>query len=277
MNIPAVHLQPGNVNATLTSTTGRAFPLTFPPGIRGKAHRVIAHLNVRRSPRYRAEAKATFCNIYAHDYCHAMGAYLPRVWWDGKSIDQMLAGQKVTPVYAKTLFEMNANALYQWLLRWGMTYGWQKVDFTEAQTMVNSGAVGVIAAARRDPTKPGHIAVIVPESVEHGMAARAGDTVIAPLQCQAGAVNRDYWTGGGWWEAPNLYTGFGCWYNMPDAMPVSAQNADKAVMHAEDAIAAALKEYVEKFPEHRIKGVTVIDHGAGHGVRFHVDVMVAEA
>lgn len=164
---------------------------------------------------------------------------MPRVWWMPKTLENIQAGggQPIPPVlYAKTVWELNANALYDWLHRWGLTFGWEQGSFTEVQHHVNNGAVGVMCAARKDATRSGHISVVVPES-SHGKAAwvvpakmlpggsRAEATVedpvcIAPLQCQAGAVNKEYWTGAGWWDAVGLYRGFGCWYAVPDAEPV---------------------------------------------------------
>lgn len=274
---PPVHLQAGNPSAALDNVNGRAFPLTFPPGLRGKAHRVIAHLNVRRSLRYRAAAGQTFCNIFAHDYCHGMGVYLPRVWWDGAAIMRWQNGERVPPVYARTVLELNANALYMWLVRWGATFGWQRASFTEVQDRVNAGAVGVLSAIRRDPSKSGHIAVIVPETATH-MAARAGETVIAPLQCQAGSINKEYWTGGGWWEAPTLYSGHGAWYCELASAPAPAEPADVSLSRAEKAVQAALQAHVERFPQHRIQAVEVIDRGSAMGAaRFEVDIVVKPA
>jgi hypothetical protein len=68
-----------------------------------------------------------------------------------------------------------------------------------------------------------HIAVIVPESEKHGKASWHEGMCWAPLQCQAGAVNREYWHGAGWWGA-DIYRGYAAWYAMPEAevLPGSA-------------------------------------------------------
>jgi hypothetical protein len=39
--------------------------------------------------RYKPIPNATFCNIYAHDYCHLAGVYLPRVWWSAAAIEKL--------------------------------------------------------------------------------------------------------------------------------------------------------------------------------------------
>lgn len=214
MPSPAVHLQFNNPNARLDFTNGRAYPLPIPPGMAGNSEAIVAHLAVRRSVRYRAAAGLTFCNIYATDYCHLMGAYLPRVWWYPQALEKIQKEETVPVVYGKTVGELNANSLHNWLERWGLTFGWVQASFTETQHAVNSGAVGVLTAARKDAARPGHIAVIVPESPKHGKAAWDTEGVcLAPLQCQAGAINKEYWTGAGWWEASQLYRAVGCWYN----------------------------------------------------------------
>lgn len=236
--IPPIHLKAGNPNAVPNSGLARAYPVNVPDSLVRNSEKVVAYLNVRRSERYRASGASTYCNIYAHDYCTAMGVYLPRVWWTPDALEKFQAGETVAPVYAKTLVELNANALYDWLHRWGLSYGWEKGTFTEVQHHVNNGAVGVLCAARKDAARPGHIAVVVPETAKHGKAMwkvptkmlpggsraeaeRMEPECTAPLQCQAGAVNREYWTGAGWWEAVGLYRGFGCWYNVPEGERVT--------------------------------------------------------
>jgi hypothetical protein len=201
----------GNPNARLDNTNGRAYPLWVP--VRN-AHDIVSYLNVRRSTRYKATPTATYCNIYAYDYCKAMGVYLPRVWWTAGALEKIQRGEVVKAEYGKTIMEMNANALYAWLVTWGGAYGWERAAFDDAQSNVNMGAAGVICGGRKDPARPGHIAVIVPESVEHGRAMWHEGMCLAPLQCQAGALNKDYWHGAGWWSA-NIYKAVGTWYCFP--------------------------------------------------------------
>ena len=60
--------------------------------------------------RYQPTASATFCNVYAHDYCHLAGVYLPRVWWKPDALAKWAAGVTVTPEYDVTIEEITANA-----------------------------------------------------------------------------------------------------------------------------------------------------------------------
>jgi len=198
----------------------RAYPITIPsPGKFPKtAAEAIAYLDVRNGKRYKRTATATFCNIYAYDYCTLRGVFLPRIWWTVEALVKMQSGEAVPMIYGKTVYELNANGLFDWLHRWGATFGWEHTkDFNELQHNVNLGAVGLLVAARVEPMKPGHITIVVPEDAKH-MAGRVGGATLAPLQCQAGASNWEYKTGANWWASP-LYRAWGAWYNIPEAVP----------------------------------------------------------
>ena len=84
---------------------------------------IIAYLQVEQAPRYKRTRSATFCNIYAHDYCFLASAYLPRVWWRAKAITQLLQGQAVKVRYGVTVEEYNVNSLFNWLEDSGLTLG----------------------------------------------------------------------------------------------------------------------------------------------------------
>jgi len=165
---------------------------------------LIDKLNVSGSFRYKRTEKNTFCNIYAYDYCYFCDVYLPRVWWNSKSIQQLSSGQEVDIVYAQTVFELNANSLHNWLVEWGDDFNWQRVnDVDTLQNLVNNnGGVGLICAKRKDLSRSGHIVAVVPETDQH-TATRSNGKVIYPLQSQAGAYNfnyfsqekKDWWTG----------------------------------------------------------------------------------
>jgi hypothetical protein len=71
--------------------------------------------------RYQPTVDATFCNIYAHDYCHLAGVYLPRVWWMQSALAKLAAGGTVTPDLGVTIGEMTANALVPWFKQFGPT------------------------------------------------------------------------------------------------------------------------------------------------------------
>ena len=66
-----------------------------------------------RHTRYQPRDHATFCNVYAHDYCHLAGVYLPRVWWTAGAIERLAGGERVAPRYAQTVDELRANDLFR--------------------------------------------------------------------------------------------------------------------------------------------------------------------
>jgi len=216
---PEVHF-PSHPSSKLASNEMRHCPLgelTVHPRQPGQAlenraaelHKIAADLMVTKSRRY-APDKYTYCNIYAYDFLYLSGVYLPRVWWTSKALVAMAGGQALGVVYDKTVREMTANELHDWLGEWGGKYGWTRLASADAlQSRVNSGGIGAVTAQRVDLGTPGHITVVVPETAER-RALRAGGAVIAPLQCQAGRINREFF-GTAWWESKSLYRAFGFW------------------------------------------------------------------
>lgn len=157
---------------------------------------------------------ATFCNIYAHDFCKLCGVYLPRVWWKEQSvIPRLLKNEEVIAEHNKTVNEMNANALYDWLVAWGEYFGWKRAStWQEAQSIVNSrGAVGVICSRRIPVIKSGHIACILPESNSFPVPNR---DVNMPLISQAGQYNFKYKYDKWDWSNKSRYSNVGFWYNL---------------------------------------------------------------
>ena len=152
--------------------------------------------------RYQPIPKATFCNVYAHDYCHLAGVYLPRVWWTPSAIEKLAQGQIVEPLLGSTIDEQRANDLFRWLRDFGLRFGWRQTStLSKLQTEVNQGAIGIVVARRKVEGQSGHIVAVVPEtSDEHARRDAAGD-VIAPLQSQAGRMNFRYGNGVlNWWK-----------------------------------------------------------------------------
>lgn len=152
--------------------------------------------------RYQPHDGSTFCNIYAHDYCHLAGVYLPRVWWTPGAIEKLAQGQKLTPKLNDTIDEVRANGLFRWLRDFGPRFGWRQIEnLTNLQLEANQGAVGIIVARRRNDGKSGHIAVVIPEFGDKTARRDASGAVIAPLQSQAGKNNFRYGRGGpNWWK-----------------------------------------------------------------------------
>lgn len=221
--VRAVHLAEDRITVTRDSVGGA---YAFPLGERGRPARagdtpaerarslraIVRWLAVDRSRRYRRVGATTYCNIYATDFCYLAGAYLPRVWWTGKSLERLARGEPVTPTLGLTVQEMTANQLLGWLAERGDDFGWRRiVEMEEVQHAVNDGAVGVVCAQRADLNRPGHIAVIVPEDRGHRAPRRRDGTVAAPLLSQAGATNfRFGGTPPGFWTSPK-FRDFGFW------------------------------------------------------------------
>lgn len=164
---------------------------------------IVDYLAVDKSAhkRYQPTGHATFCNIYAHDFCHLAGIYLPRVWWTEKAIEKLTAGQSVEPLIGNTIREMRANDLFRWFKDFGLRFGWRQTGtLDKLQQAANQGGVGVIVALRKLENLSGHIVTIPPETEQH-QAERKQGVVTKPLQSQAGAVNFRYGTSSlNWWK-----------------------------------------------------------------------------
>jgi hypothetical protein len=172
---------------------------------------VINFLDVEHSLRYAPNSKSTYCNIYAYDISYCLGAYLPRVWWTAEAILELSAGKKLEPKYDKTVTEITANRLTDWFEKYASSFGWQRTfNLDHLQTEINKGTLGIIVGQRINTNRSGHIVAIVPESPGH-LAVRKNNLVVSPLQSQAGAVNRKYYTGRNWWEDATRFKKFGFW------------------------------------------------------------------
>ena len=176
---------------------------TSPDKLRDELEAIVDHLAVDKAShkRYKPVGATTFCNIYAHDYCHLAGVYLPRVWWSGRALVAIARGQVIEPRLGDSINEVRANDLFRWLRDFGPDFGWRQTGtLTKLQDEVNSGAVGLIVARRTNDGKSGHIVAIVPESAQHLAKRDAVNQVVAPLQSQAGVVNFRRGTGNPkWW------------------------------------------------------------------------------
>jgi len=152
--------------------------------------------------RYQPRDGLTFCNIYAHDYCHLANVYLPRVWWTPGAIERLARGETVEPHIDQTIDEQRANDLFRWLRDFGPRFGWRRTGtLTKLQQEVNQGAIGLIVARRKQDGKSGHIVAVVPETNDEQAKRGADGEVSMPLQSQAGAVNFRYGTGRlNWWK-----------------------------------------------------------------------------
>ena len=176
---------------------------TTPEELRGELAAIVDYLAVDRAAhaRYQPRDGLTFCNIYAHDYCHLAGVYLPRVWWTPDAIERLAQGEVVEPRLERTIDEQRCNDLFRWLRSFGPRFGWRQTGtLTKLQTEANAGAVALIIARRTADGKSGHVAMVVAESADDRARRDGAGEVIAPLQSQAGARNFRRATGTlNWW------------------------------------------------------------------------------
>lgn len=220
-SIAPVHLST-NQRVVRGSTERRAFSLnetgqktrtpTASPTVRAEElTQIINWLDVENQERYEPTSVNTFCNIYAYDYCFLAGVYLPRVWWMPSALEKLEQGVPVSPIYAHTVHELNANSLYNWLKEHGPTFGWSRTfDLTQMQNAANDGLVVIICAQNRLLNRSGHICPVVPETSTM-KAKRNGSMVTIPLLSQAGRNNLKYFTRN-WWTA-DTFREFGFWIN----------------------------------------------------------------
>ncbi len=220
-SIRSVHLEENNPKITRASSSGRAFPLgepampfrtgTSPEEKRAQLAEIVRFLDVEKNARYKPEPKATYCNIYAYDYCYLARVYLPRVWWTEGAIAQLARSEPVFPSYGHTVRELSANALYDWLSDFGDLFGWKRAtSLEELQGAANQGAACVICAQRTDRNQSGHISAVVPEAPPNA-ARRKQNNVRLPLQSQAGRKNFCYSCGTGPWWQGTQFGRFGFW------------------------------------------------------------------
>jgi len=100
---------------------------------------VVEMLDVARNARYQPKPGATFCNIFLWDATKANGCEIPH--W----------------VYGH---EHSANDVCDWLRHEGPANGWTSVDSGHARVRANAGFPTV--AAWKNPSGPGHVAVVLP-------------------------------------------------------------------------------------------------------------------
>jgi hypothetical protein len=182
--------------------------------LRESLAKIIEWLDVEDAThaRYQPRAGLTFCNIYAHDFCHLAGVYLPRVWWTDKALVDLAKGGIVEPRLGATISEVVANELFAWLRDFGIEFGWRQTGtLTKLQTEVNQGAIGIIVARRKEAKRPGHIAMVVPETDSDSAKRDSSGDVSAPLQSQAGASNFRRGTGKKNWWLGEEFAEFAFW------------------------------------------------------------------
>lgn len=126
-------------------------PLTSGSSFRSREiyEKVIAQFEVTRNPRYRANpiTGQTFCNVFCSDVTTACSAPLYH-WWLGR--------------------EMTANETIQWLSGAnGAAHGWrQELNSDAARVSALAGRPTVATWRNPIASKPGHMAMVLPDSME---------------------------------------------------------------------------------------------------------------
>jgi hypothetical protein len=212
--VVAVHMprKSGTVTRRSDVATAHSLNEAGQPGRKGKTPAALVEellaivdwlaVDKASHTRYQPTDKATFCNIYVHDFCHLADAYIPRVWWEESAIVALEKGKKVEPLIGNTIFEMRANDIFRWLRSRGPSFGWRQTGtLDKLQEMANQGGLAVIVARRKEDGRSGHIVMVVPETQAHRAKRNGAGEVIAPLQSQAGESNFRFGTSTlNWWN-----------------------------------------------------------------------------
>lgn len=136
----------------------RLYPIERMPGqtdFEKHFEEVIRFLDVENSLAFREKGAKTYCNVAAYQFCHQMGVYIPRVFWSRSAFAKIVAGDSVPVEYGKTVFEMSANALFDWFFEFGKDFGWQQADVDNLPKNKL-----ILAIVKRKES--GHIAIIKP-------------------------------------------------------------------------------------------------------------------
>jgi hypothetical protein len=177
--------------------------------------KLIDKLDVETNVRYQRTVEDTYCNVYSYDYCYFSKVYLPTVWWTDESLQKVLNGQEVEPVFEQTVDRIYSSAIHDWFLEWGVSFDWQRISTVdELQNKVNAnGGIGIICAKRKEKGLSGHIVPVVPETDLH-KAYRENGIVVYPLQSQAGKLNYNYFSEvrEDWWN-DELYSSYVLYYH----------------------------------------------------------------
>lgn len=219
-----VNLKEGRSDVTRRGDSGRAFPL----GEAGMPRRtasdpatrvrqlvdIVNYLDSekRTHARYGPKTSATFCNIYACDYCYLAKVYLPRVFWTPSALQRLRDGEDVAVRYDDTVRELNANALHDWLQDFGPGFDWIRVmNLDVLQAAANAGEVCLIAAKRRDTNRSGHIVAVVAEQPALQAARSASGEVLRAVESQAGVTNHRFFVKPTAWWRDERFQSFGFW------------------------------------------------------------------
>ena len=116
---------------------------------------VIGQFNVESATRYLpGRNNTTYCNIFVWDVTRALGCEIPHY------VDKKSGAPRVYP-HTEGAYELDANGVYNWLVRQGADYGWREVTPAEAQYYANAGYPAV-TAWHNNGGGAGHVQIICP-------------------------------------------------------------------------------------------------------------------
>lgn len=126
-----------------------------------RSRQAIDALDVENAYRYQRNRQGqneTYCNIFAMDYAHKMGAPLPEFldWNKDGKVDRWLDANRMVD-WLRGTFEEGGGAVQQ-----GPALGWKTVDAASAAAMSSKGYV--VLAGWENTGGIGHMAVVRPES-----------------------------------------------------------------------------------------------------------------
>lgn len=144
---------------------------------------VLSQFDVQHNPRYAPEGSKTWCNIFVWDCTRALGCEVPH--WLNTDGNPTKAGQGN---------ETTANLLHAWLRGHGKRFGWKPCTPLDAHEAVSRGEP--VVAVWRNPSGPGHIAMVLPGPSGTLHIAQAGRSCLWDVPLAAGFGKHE----------PQLYT-----------------------------------------------------------------------
>jgi hypothetical protein len=233
---------------------------------RARTYAILETLKTESSKRYQKKVDPvsgktidTYCNVYAYDVVCALGAYMPRVWWNEwyladlekgtiavVGVDEYRAAQKqatakgqastptslgkIASIWNETTHELSANMLADWFNRWGAKFGWRRTaDMAEAQSQADGGKVVVISASKKDASA-GHVSVVIAQDHTVGSKLKAPDATTidktTKKETSTGQMGAPLQTQAG---ETNFMYGVGHngqWWNAPEMRPEIEMQTD---------------------------------------------------
>lgn len=172
-------------------------------------------LDFERSARWQKnDTGGTYCDHGATDwFAYWLGrlkgeAVVPDLpgwtFYTDDALAKVLAGQEVKLEYGKTVRELGATGLYDWLNDYGELYGWQRHENEKAlRDYMNLHHVPGLVICRTKGSGASHVAVALPDAVEKAALSRGAKVVDnsgAMLTTEAGGRNRTL-TRRRWWSS----------------------------------------------------------------------------